>query len=83
MEFVLGHVRGFCALHHFRFTFGPDALHLPIHCAPDKRCWQEPLHMQTHKLCVLGRRWTKGGWMDGDDLTHDWPDGWILTSNLP
>ena len=22
------------------------------------------------------------GWMDGEDLTHDWPDRWILTSEL-
>ena len=21
--------------------------------------------------------------MEGEDLTHDWPDGWILTSNSP
>ena len=21
--------------------------------------------------------------MNEEDLTHDWPDGWILTSNLP
>ena len=37
--------------------------------------------MQTHVLCVI-RSATDERSMDGEDLTHDWPDGWILTSAL-